>query len=97
MNRYQSSSVNKRWDGKRFHRTTVYPSIPMSLTDIYIIADETDYLDSLAKKYYQDQSLWWIIAQANGIKATMKAPTGEQIRIPGNVSDILSNFFSANK
>lgn len=97
MNRYQSSSVGKRWDGKRFTRTTTYPPIPVSFSDIYLTATETDFLDVLAKKYYGDPTLWWIIAQANGIKFSMKAPTGEQIRIPGNVSTILVNFANANK
>jgi hypothetical protein len=97
MNRYPTNSDTRRWDGKRVHLTTTYPLIPISFSDIYIIATETDYLDVLAKKYYGDQTLWWVIAQANGIKATLKAPTGQQLRIPRDIQSILTNFFSENK
>lgn len=68
----------------------------MTGSDIYIIAQETDFLDSMALKYYKDPTLWWVIAQANNIKRSLKAPTGKQIRIPGNVQSILSAFASAN-
>jgi hypothetical protein len=83
MNRYTSNPNNtfQRYDGKRVLKTTTYPIIPVGFNDIFIVANETDYLDSLAYKFYRDSTLWWIIAQANGIKATLKAPTGKQIRI----------------
>ena len=97
MNRYPTKSESRRWDGKRVQLTTTYPPIPTTQSDIYIVATETDFLDALAKKYYQDPTLWWIIAQANSIKATLKAPTGKQLRIPGNVQAILSAFYNANR
>lgn len=98
MNRYIDNKVNvfKRYDGKRIFRTTQYPKIPVSQSDIYIVASEADYLDSLAHKFYNDATLWWVIAQANGIKATLKAPTGKQIRIPKNINNIIFNFNKAN-
>lgn len=98
MNRYINNETNvfKRYDGKRVFRTTRYPKIPIGFNDIYIVASETDYLDSLAYKYYQDSTLWWVIAQANGIKASLKAPTGIQIRIPQNIDNILLAFKREN-
>jgi hypothetical protein len=98
MNRYIQSDDNvyNRYDGKRVFKTTRYPKIPISENDIYIIANDTDYLDNLAYKYYKDETLWWVIAQANGIKATLKAPTGAQIRIPININNIILNFKREN-
>lgn len=98
MNRYINNETNvfKRYDGKRVFRTTRYPKIPIGFNDIYIVASETDYLDGLAYKYYQDSTLWWVIAQANGIKASLKAPTGIQIRIPQNIDNILLAFKREN-
>lgn len=98
MNRYTSSENNvfKRYDGKRVFRTTRYPKIPFNINDIYMVASETDYLDSLAHRFYRDATLWWVIAQANGIKATLKAPTGIQIRIPQNIDNIITNFNREN-
>jgi hypothetical protein len=98
MNRYieNESNVFKRYDGKRVFRTTRYPKIPVEANDIYIVANETDYLDSLADKFYNDSTLWWIIAQANGIKSTLKAPTGQQIRIPQNIDNVILKFRREN-
>lgn len=99
MNRYiqNENNVFSRYDGKRVFRTTRYPKIPVSVNDLYIVASETDYLDSLAQKFYKDSTLWWIIAQANGIKATLKAPTGVQIRIPKNIDQIIIKFRRENE
>ena len=95
--RYQFTPVYKRWDGKNVYRTTYYPIIPESIDDTYIIASEVDYLDSLAKKYYGDESYWWIIAQANNLgKGKLSIPQGKQLRIPGNVSQILNNLQNFN-
>jgi len=95
--RYQFTPVYKRWDGKNVYRTTYYPIIPHSIDDTYIIASEVDYLDSLAKKYYGDESFWWVIAQANNLgKGKLSIPLGKQLRIPGNVSQILNNLKNFN-
>lgn len=99
MERYTqtNSNVFNRYDGRRVFRTTRYPKIPESIYDVYIVPNETDYLDSLAYRFYKDSTLWWVIAQANGIKATLKAPTGVQIRIPQNIEQIIANFRKENE
>lgn len=98
MNRYTDNKTNvfNRYDGKRVYRTVRYPKIPVSISDIYVIANEGDYLDAMAYKFYKDSTLWWVIAQANGIKATLKAPAGTQLRIPSNIDAIVSNFKREN-
>jgi hypothetical protein len=51
----------------------------------------------LAKKYYGDESFWWVIAQANNLgKGKLSIPLGKQLRIPGNVSQILNNLKNLN-
>ena len=96
--RYQFTPVYKRWDGKNVYRTTYYPIIPHSIDDTYIIASEVDYLDSLAKKYYGDESFWWIIAQANNLgKGKLSIPLGKQLRIPGNINTVLNDLEKINK
>ena len=96
MNRYLQSNITSRFDGKRVYKTTRYPIIPSYSSDVYIVASETDYLDSLAKQFYKDETLWWVIAQANNIKGTMKPTIGQQLRIPGNVEDVISRFVREN-
>lgn len=99
MERYiqNNNNVFNRYDGRRVFRTTRYPKIPENINDLFIVPSETDYLDSLAYKFYKDSTLWWVIAQANGIKATLKAPTGMQIRIPQNIQQIILDFRRENE
>lgn len=97
MKRYESTPIKMRWDGKRVFFTTEYPKIEPSETDIIVISNDGDYLDTLAYKYYGDPTLWWVIALVNNIgKARMSVPAGLQLRIPTNINDILVNFNNIN-
>ena len=97
MNRYNTSTnIGKRYDGKRFFQTTSYPPIPLDISDVYMIASSEDFLDNLANRFYKDATLWWVIAQANGIRWNMKPKVGQQLRIPGNINLILTRFSQAN-
>ena len=53
MNRYISNKNNvfNRYDGKRVYRTTRYPKIPYYANDIYVVANETDYLANRMKDH----------------------------------------------
>lgn len=89
--------MEKRWDGKSVYKTTHYPEIPVQDSDIYIVSNETDSLDTLAFKYYKDPTLWFIIALANNIgKGRMSIEPGLQLRIPTDVYNILSNYDNLN-
>lgn len=95
--RYQFTPTEKRYDGKNVYRTTYYPEIPESVDDFYITASEADYLDSLAKKYYGDESLWWIIAKANNLPGyKLSIDVSKQIRIPVNINNILNQLKNLN-
>jgi hypothetical protein len=97
MKRYNNIKINQRWDGKRVLKTTYYPEIPISDSDVYIVSNDGDYLDTLAFKYYNDSTLWWIIALANNLgKGRLSVTGGIQIRIPTNISNILSEFDKLN-
>lgn len=82
-----TSSVTKRFDGKRVYTSNRLAVIPVSDNDIYIIANEDTKLDFLAYKYYNDASLWWLIAKANNVgNGTYSVAAGTQLRIPFNTS-----------
>ena len=98
MKRYESTPVFQRWDGKRVYKTTQYPVIQPQDSDVVIISNEADYLDALAYKYYNDPTLWWIIALANNLgKGRLSVPMGLQLKIPSNVNDIISQFNNLNQ
>lgn len=97
MNRYELTTIDKRFDGKRFYRSTFYPKITEKPGDIYITSNETMFLDSLAHNYYGDKTLWWIIYRANGLSGGgLKVPIGIQLRIPMDISSILDEFKKLN-
>lgn len=99
MKRYSNIQSQLRYDGKRVYKSVIYPIIPLSITDIQIISNEGDYLDTLAYKYYGDPTLYFIIALANpGLgKGRFSIPVGTILRIPIDVNSIINNFNNLNK
>ena len=78
--------------------TVMYPEIKLRENDIYIITKFGDRLDVLAHKYYQDVTMWWLIAQANHIgKGTMMIKPGTKLRIPLAIEEIIQEFRLLNK
>ena len=98
MGRYTDINILKQ-EGKRYVGTTKYPTIPLSLEDIYVYATQGDRFDILAQQYYNDSSLWWIISSANDSlkQDSYYIPEGTQIRIPQNISSILTKFQQLNE
>lgn len=98
MSRYNNTDVYVTSKGKRYLGTTKYPKIPLSLSDIYVYATQGDRFDILAQQYYQDPSLWWVISSANSDlpQDSYYIPEGTQIRIPQNISQVMSLFDNLN-
>jgi nucleoid-associated protein YgaU len=91
--RYKNNLSKKLKDGRTVYRTKIYPNIPKSDKDIYIVTQGGDRLDTLANEFYGDSSLWWIIATANNIHdATFALPDGTTLRVPENFNTIITNF-----
>ena len=67
MSRYSSTPQKMNKKGQRVLVPTLYPTIPLSDSDRFIFPKDGSRLDNLAFKFYNDASLWWIIAQANGL------------------------------
>ena len=84
----------------RYYKNIEYPEIPISENDIYILSKSTDRLDLLAKDYYNDVRLWWVISKANPDKIkrdSLFMNPGQQIRIPANVESIYDKFEELNQ
>ena len=97
-NRYTYSETLTTLDTKKkYLESTIYPKIKASNEDIYIISTQSDRLDLLASKYYGNPTYWWIIAVANNLNdASLSIEIGRQLRIPANVSNIMSEFKRIN-
>jgi phage tail protein X len=101
MGRYQDIKVLRDSDvlkGVRYYATVKYPEIPLSPDDIYVLTNEGDRLDLLAQQYYGDVNLYWIISIANNNlqQNSLLLPPGSQIRIPQDLSTIISAFRNLN-
>ena len=84
----------------RYYKNIEYPSIPVDITDVYIISRYGDRLDSMAFDFYNDSELWWIISRANPEKISRDSffiTPGKQIRIPQNINSILEKYKKLNK
>ena len=95
--RYSNTKIKRDKSGFRVYKTTYYPDIPIKDTDQFIYPHFGDRLDVLAHKFYGDVTLWWIIAKANGIRGKLNVPKDTEIRIPGNIPQVLEDFDNLNK
>ena len=93
MSRYDNTTKKINKKGKRVFRPTMYPKIPIQDSDVFIYPKFGDRLDTLAQKYYEDTSLWWIIAKANNLdEAHIGLEVDKQIRIPINITFIINRL-----
>ena len=97
MKRYATTPKKIDKSGIRVYSTTYYPEIPLENEDRFVYAIDGDRLDSLAYKHYDDVTLWWIIAKANGLKGKPVLTPGKVIRIPSDITSIVENFRQLNK
>ena len=99
MNRYDNTTILKTQQDRPYIKGKYYPNIPLSESDVYVITTVGDRLDSLANSYYNDSTLWWVIAAANNnaTKGALYPTPGTQLRIPTNLNAVLSLFNQFNK
>ena len=96
--RYKNTEILKTEEGIRYFKTTIYPEIPIDADDTYVISAGGDRYDTLAQQYYQDSSLWWIIASANPTtRFSLAIIPGAQLRIPVNPSNAVRAYDDLNK
>lgn len=96
--RKNTTEFNERM--KRVYKTVIWPKIERHEDDIYIHSRDGDRLDNLAFKFYNDVTLWWVIAQANHVgKGTLVVPPSMKIRIPSpeRVLDIVDDLFDMER
>ena len=95
VSRYKNNETKKLNDGRTVYRSRIYPEIPLSDNDIYVASETGDRLDTLDYQYYENSSLWWIIASANNIhNAPFGLKDGTILRIPQNYIQIVNKFKS---
>ena len=98
MNRYQNIQTDKySGTGSLYYSNNIYPDIPVTENDNYVITTLGDRFDLLANNFYGDPSLWWVIPSANGLSSDSLYPKpGIQLRIPVDIRSILNEYKSVN-
>ena len=98
MNRYSNLPTLRDLETLKTRYINVkYPGIPISPLDIYVFVAQGDRYDTLARQFYGDSSLWWVIASANNSKKDgLIVEQGVQLRIPAKSSDVQGLFDNLN-
>jgi hypothetical protein len=97
-NRYRDIARLRTTDGVEYVMNTIYPEIPLSDQDYYVISTGGDRYDTLAQQFYNDHTLWWIIAAANNSeRASLMVEPGVQLRIPTDIQGALDLFRQINR
>lgn len=82
---------------KTMYVPTYYPNIEAQEDDNYILTGVTDRLDNIAFDFYGDATLWWVIAMVNNLEGdSIYPPTAVYLRIPKDLSNLLSKFDQSN-
>ena len=101
MNRYRFTKIKKdSTEGFQHRVITEYPIITPKNSDRIYYSKQGERWDNIAYKFYQDTSLWWIIARANtdiDFKGNMSLPIGTKLIIPTDVGEIISDLERINR
>lgn len=96
--RYTDIQKLNTLEGRRYITNPLYPTIPETADDIYVITVQGDRYDLLAQSYYGDVNLWWIIATANNANTDdLAIKPGLQIRIPVSKDLAISLYNQLNE
>lgn len=82
--RYEGNKTFKE-NGKVYLANTLYPDVPVSENDWYVITTVGDRFDLLSQQFYKRSDYWWVIAIANNLPVDTLCPEiGVQLRIPAD-------------
>ena len=98
MNRYKTIRRAVTEDGVPYIQNPVYPDIPETSEDIYLVTTAGDRYDILAQQFYGNTDYWWIIAAANNsTRDSLYIEPGVQIRVPQPRNRVLTIYDRENK
>ena len=95
--RYNNAIVKRDKNNIRYYKPTIVPNIPIKDSDVFVYPRYGDRFDTIAQRYYNDSSLWWIIAKANELsRGEISADPLKKLRIPTEIDDILESVQKSN-
>ena len=95
--RYKTAKIRKDKNGTRYYKPTIVPNVPIKDSDIFVYPVYGDRFETIAQRYYNDSTLWWIIAKANELSKGQISPDPlKKLRIPTEIDDILESVQKSN-
>jgi len=80
------------------YTSILFPKIEQQPNDIWIRTRIGDRFDTLAHEFYDDVTLWWIIAKANKmINGSLAVEVGIKLRIPIDSEKIQNEYWNINQ
>lgn len=96
--RYRNIKLSRTESGKSYYANPIYPTPSISSEDLWVVTSEGDRWDLLAKSFYGDASLWWILASLSPQYAdSMVLPPGVQLRIPHSPQQVREEYEQQNR
>lgn len=80
-------SFSLKQQNSRFNDLTIFNNIEYTE---YVVKNG-DRLDTLAAKFLNDDTYWWVLALFNGIRMPIITP-GQKIRIPKSSSEVIDRL-----
>lgn len=97
MKRYSNIATTTDENNKLYKVNSIYPNVPLSEDDFYVITTLGDRYDTLSSQFYKTSEYWWVIASANTAERdTLTIIPGTQLRIPANPQQYLSDYENFN-
>jgi hypothetical protein len=96
---YTTKDILTTQTGQKYYQNKIYPEIPLSKDDLYIITTIGDRLDTLAQMFYKNVKYWKVISFVNDniTNGSLYPQPGTQLRIPANVNDVIVAFQAYNQ
>lgn len=82
-NRYSNIPTIQKTGKGKVYDSVLLPNVDANDSDIVVMTVQGDRLDLLANEYYQDPSMWWVIALKNDMtEIDLSMKEGIILRIP---------------
>jgi hypothetical protein len=82
-NRYSNIPTMLKTGKGKVYDSVLMPNVDATDTDIVVMTVQGDRLDLLANEYYQDSTMWWVIALKNDMtEIDISMKEGIILRIP---------------
>lgn len=97
MSRTRFSKTKRRVDNKQQYESLVIPSFEERSDDIVIEVNDYTRLDVLANDFFNDSTLWWVLASYNNMNGSSLYTTGKKyLRIPSDIQIVFNKIKELN-